>query len=191
MFNHEKEIRENWFSEHIAEYKTYDDIKVLRWAKPNSWMYGCNYVFQGCNLYISGDIGEAVFCFTEKADVKRIAQYSLSYFKSKLRAFCEPEEDFNSDKAIKRLREWLKELKEYDKTYDHDQMKDFFAEIREECISKSGFISILHKYDDLIGDLDVDYWEWMPNCGDETPIRLEGYLIGLQMASEQLTSEPN
>ena len=129
MFNHEKEIRENWFSEHIAEYKAYDDIKILRWAKPNSWMYGCNYVFQGCNLYISGDIGEAVFCFTEKADVKRIAQYGLSYFKSKLRAFCEPEEDFNSDKAIKRLREWLKELKEYDKTYDHDQMKDFFAEI--------------------------------------------------------------
>lgn len=182
----DKEIKENWFYEHVADLKYYGDIKTLRWGKPNHWMYRCNYVFQGRNMYVSGDIGEAVFCFTELADVNKIADYSLSYFESKLRAFCEPEKEFDSEKAIKRLRAWLKELKECGTEWDHDEMRRFFEEVKKECTSKKNFEFIINNHYDMISELDQDFWEWLPGCGDETPMRIRAYLIGLKMAAEQL-----
>jgi hypothetical protein len=137
-------------------------------------------------MYVSGDIGEAVFCFTELADVNKIADYSLSYFESKLRAFCEPEKEFDSEKAIKRLRAWLKELKECGTEWDHDEMRRFFEEVKKECTSKKNFEFIINNHYDMISELDQDFWEWLPGCGDETPMRIRAYLIGLKMAAEQL-----
>lgn len=183
----EKEIRERWFYEHLAEYSEQGKLKVLVWSKPKSWMYGTKYIFDGCNMYVSGDIGEAVFCFTEKADVHTFKDYNIDYFESKLRAYGEERRTFDPARAVKRLREWLKEMKEYPKEYDHDSMRELFQEARQ-CSSHSEWNYILHEHDDFISELDQDYWEWMPNCGDEIPWRIYGYLIGLQMASEQLKS---
>jgi hypothetical protein len=184
MQNVELEIRERWFLNHEAIYTELGDLKVLDWKQKGTIAYYIRYVFDGCRMYVSGDLGEAVFCFTEKADVHIQSQYSLSYFESKLEAYSEDRRDFNSEKAVKRLRGWLNELKESGVEYDHDEMRELFEEARN-CSSKDYWCHIVNSYD-FISDLDPDYWEWMYDIGDEIPLRIQAYLIGLKMASEQL-----
>lgn len=42
------------------------------------------------------------------------------------------------------------------------------------------------RFHEFIKELDYDFWEWIYDIGNETPWRIRGYLVGLQMASEQL-----
>jgi hypothetical protein len=148
-------------------------------------MYGCKFIFDGCKMYVSGDIGEAVFCFTEKVDVHTFNDYNINYFESKLRALSEDRRTFESTKAVKRLRHWLNELKEDQIDYDHDEMKELFDEVRE-CGSKSEWRHIIQNHEEFISEIEPDYWEWIDGCGDEIPIRVHSYLIALQMAWEKL-----
>jgi hypothetical protein len=187
MKDYETRIRENWFAEHVADYQEHGELKVLVWKKPGTSMYYCRYVFDGSKMYVSGDIGEAVFWFTEKADLFNQCAYSLEYFESKLAAYGESRRDFDSEKAIKALKEWAKELRKNNTEYDHDDMKTLFDDCRD-CSLTNHWEHILSNHSDWIGEIDCDYWEWMYSVGDEIPSRIKGYLVGLNMAAEQLKS---
>lgn len=189
MKDYESHIRETWFSDHKADLQEHGDLKVLVWKKPGTSMYYCRYVFDGSRMYISGDIGEAVFWFTEKADVFNQCTYGLGYFEGKLVAYGENRRDFDDKKAEKALREWAKELKENDVKYDHDQMRELFSDARDNCSTIKDWHYALNNHSDWIGEIDCDYWEWMYNIGDEIPMRIKGYLVGLKMAAEQLKSK--
>lgn len=180
----EDQIRKTWFKNHVATYEDHGELKVLQWRKPDTSVYYVRYAFDGNKMYVSGDTGEAVFCFTEKVSLHRLARYDIGYFESKLKAYHEDRRDFNSDKAIKRLREWLKEIKKDGAEYDHDDMKELFEDVRE-CRSVSDLAFVINSHD-FIGDLEPDYCEWMYGIGQEIPWRIRGYLVGLKMALEQL-----
>lgn len=180
-----KDIKENWFKDHVATLTQHGTLQVLEWKRPTSGTYRCRYVFDGSNMYISGDIGEAVFRLTWKADIHSFNDLYIGYFKGKMSAYSDDKMDFDSDNAVKRLREWLKNLKENEIKYDHDEMRELFEEARN-CSSKDNWAYIVNSHD-FISDLEPDYWEWFYNIGDEIPARIHAYLIGLQMASEQLT----
>lgn len=182
----EQRIRGN-FKDHIATLTEHGDLKVLDWKKPGTSFYYVRYVFDGYKMYITGDLGEAIFCLTWKADIGSFSNLSLGYFHEKLNAYCSDKYDFDSDKAVKRLREWLNQLKEDEKEYEHDKMQELFERARS-CSEEWEWVEVIHEYEDFISDLDVDYWEWLYNIGREYPIRVFSYLIGLQMASKQLTS---
>jgi hypothetical protein len=182
----EQRIREVWFKDHIATLTEYGDLKVLDWKEPGTIIYYIRYVFDGSRMYITGDLGEAVFCLTWKADIHSFNGLSLGYFHEKLSAYHEDKYDFDSDKAVKRLREWLNDLKDNEVEYDHDEMKELFEEARG-CGEEWEWIEVIHNHDDFISKLEPDYWEWFYNIGREYPARFISYLIGLQMASEQLS----
>jgi hypothetical protein len=190
--NAESIIRNEWFSEHEATYTENGDFKVLTWKREGTRCYYIRYVFDGSRMYVTGDLGEALFCFTELAEVHTFSDYDLGYFEEKLRAYHEDRRSFNSDVAVSRLREWVNDLKKYGTNYDHDEMKDLFEQARG-CSSRSEWAHIINSHD-WISDLDIDHWEWTYSSGDEMPMRLQSYLIGLKMASEQLriaaTQEP-
>jgi hypothetical protein len=38
----------------------------------------------------------------------------------------------------------------------------------------------------MVNEFPLLAGEWLPGCGDETPMRIRAYLIGLKMAAEQL-----
>lgn len=183
----EKEIRERWFKDHVATLTTHGELQVLRWKKPGTGIYGCSYVFDGNHMYISGDIGWAVFCLTWKASIHSF-DVNIHYFDEKLSASSEERRDFNAEKAKSRLREWLKDLKEGDRKYDHDDMKKLFEQARG-CDRHSEWAEIVNSNIDFISGLDCDYWEWIYSIGDEIPTRVYGWLIGLKMASEQLKNK--
>jgi hypothetical protein len=184
----EQEIRGIWFKDHVATLTTHGDLQVLDWSNPETICYSCRYVFDGYKMYISGDIGSAVFDLTWKADVHSFNKVSIGYFTEKLAAFSDPKRDFSSEKAVKRLRERLKDIKYEGIEYDHEAMRELFEHARNSR-EQWEWVEAVHEHEDLISKLDRDYWEWIYTCGDEIPTRVYAYLIGLKMASEQLWKE--
>lgn len=204
--NIEKEVREKWFEKHTAEFEKLNDrISILDWINPNSSCYYCRYVFDGSRLYVSGDIGEAVFRFTEKATLEGISKYDLYYFHSKLSAFCENKYSFDSDTAIETIKEhieYARENMDYEEDDDgkeieanndrNEEINNYIQALKEliieskTCNNKGSWdYEVEQKYDDL-RDYDCDVSEWIYTAGDVIPNRIVGYLIGLKMALEQL-----
>lgn len=66
-------------------------------------------------------------------------------------------------------------------------MRDLFYRAREECNSCYEWHNVVNEICDFISDLEPDYWEWFYDIGNDYPMRLQSYLIGLKMASEQLS----
>lgn len=186
----EKEIREHWFKDHKATLTNQGDLQVLNWSKPSTCIYGVRYIFDGCRMYITGDIGEAIFVLTWKATLKSFNDLSLSYFTEKMRAYNGERRDFNSDYAVSRLREWLKQMKDDGMKWDNEEMRELFNAARH-CSSINEWVGMVKDSEDFIEELDVDYWEWMYNAGDQIPMRVQAYLMGLKMAWEQLKENEN
>lgn len=184
----ESVIRNDWFKNHKAEYLEDENFKVLIWKEPGSSFYYIRYVFDGCKLYISGDCGEAIFCFTEKADLHIQTEYNLDYFYKKCKAFCESKYDFDSEIAIQRLSEEKQYYLENDGDCDIDIFNDLISKANDCCDIEDWRYAINKHYDELSG-IDPDCCEWVFSCGNKTPIRIHGYLIGLKMAAEQLKSK--
>jgi hypothetical protein len=177
-----KEIKENWFKEHIATITELRGITILDWKQHDSVIFSIRYVFDGYNMYITGDLGEAIFRFTEKAVPERIASYNLSYFHEKLRAFCDSKYDFDRTKA--------KETLDYILNGREDIDNSIYKELRriiEDSDSVDSYRINLANLD--IYKLDNDAWEWVGTLGNVIPIRVQAYLIGLQMATECLRKE--
>lgn len=182
-----KQIRDHWFKDHKATLTQHGDLQVLQWAKPGTSVYSCRYVFDGNKMYISGDIGEAVFWLTWKADVHSFNDIHVGYFEEKLQAYSGKRRDFDSDKAVQGLREWVRELKKKGRKYEHESMQELFEGARDcDSVDRWGHEVVNSHLNDFIRELDCDYWEWMYEIGSVMPARIEAYLIGLKMASEQL-----
>lgn len=190
----EKEISEYWFKAHKAELINYGDITVLNWRNPNSNSYYVRYVFDGYRMYISGDIGEAVFNLTWKATVNSFDDLYLGYFLSKMSTCSNGEYKFDSDTAKEKIIEWKSRLLE-DKEFNNEEDKEEFLETIDEMIEdiencnseeQWAWEYVNEKYNDFISENDFDYWEWIYNIGNVVPYHNYAYLIGLKMASEQL-----
>ena len=178
--NDKEMIMEEWFKYHKAKIIQEEDIKVLEWRKPGSGYYGVTYIFNGFYMFVSGDLGDAVFRFTEQARPERIANYPLSYFEEKMTAYHEPAKDFNPDKAKK----YLEEMKQENEELFPDDTYEELLKLADSCHSVAGWVDRL-SYDGYM-DTISDSWEWLPKIGNETPSRVKAYLIGLKMANEQL-----
>ncbi len=173
------------FRDHQAKLKDLGDIQILDWKKPGTSAYRIRYVFDGYMMYVSGDLGEAVFELTWKANVYSFDDVSIQYFAQKLKAYCEDRWNFSNQKAVKRLQECLKDIKSDGVTYDHNSMHDLFQEARD-CSTTWEWAEIVRSHEDWISELDQDYWEWLYDIGNEYPAWLQSYLVGLKMASRQL-----
>lgn len=184
-------IKSEWFKDHIATYEELSkNTSVLSFNKQGTNAYAVRYIFDRNYLIITGDIGDAIFCLTEKAKLKSIAdEYSISYLFGKLRADRDAY-DFDGEKAIEKLKS---NFAEYD--FDDDEEKEEFEDlaeemysaIREECNTESQWATILNcDYYDKIQEYDCDCWEWIYSIGKEYSWQALGWVVGLRMAYEQL-----
>lgn len=99
-------------------------------------------------------------------------------------AYHEDRMDFNQDKAIDRLEEWGSAIND-----DDDELINELKDAAAYCLNKDGWILVIEEHHNEICDIDQDYWEWLPNIGDEIPVRIKAYLIGLKMAIKQLEED--
>ncbi len=192
-----QEIRETWFKNHVATLTEEGNLKVLEWKKPGTNVYYCKFVFDNNMMYISGDIGEAVFELTWKADVHSFNGIYTGYFMEKLQAFSGCRYLYDGEKAGAYLEEWLDENIEEMEFKSEDDKEDFldtFEELvgdAENCDSEDrwGFGYVNQKYCEFIEKLDINYWEWIYSIGRTPSQRILGYIVALQMASEQLKAK--
>ncbi|QQE79641.1 hypothetical protein [Alicyclobacillus sp. SO9] len=186
--DYEKNIKE-WFKNHQAHLTSYSDrLAILDWSQPGTNTYRCRYVFDGNMMYISGDIGTAVFWLTWKGNVHSFDDINIGYFHEKMDAFSNDRWSFNERSVVSSLRNWLKDMKEDGTEYDHEEMRALFQEARS-CSQQWEWREVIQSPQAFISELNPDYWEWMYDCGNDYPLRVRGYLIGLQMASEQIREQ--
>lgn len=190
-----KEIKEYWFKNHKAELVKCGDITILNWRNPESGNYYVRYIFDGYRMYISGDIGDAVFSLTWKATLESFTELDLDYFLSKMTTCSNGKERYCSEKASARLKEWKAELLE-DKIFENDEEKEEFLEMFDDLISGAENCTSIEQwaweyvnsdtFNEFISENHCDYWEWIYNIGTVIPYHNFAYLIGLKMAYEQL-----
>ena len=195
----EKEIREVWFKDHKANYiNINDDLKILEWKKPDSLHMNIRYVMDKNNLYITGDLYSAMLCLTQQANLESLGKYSLYYFSQKIRTMERSESDFNNKKAIREIKDKFKDWYDIDLDSDSEIDKEYFehAEVlkmllngAEECRDEEDWCNFVKLNYDEIDNVDPDCWEWIFDVGMEVSSYIRAYLIGLQMAYEQVFEE--
>lgn len=156
MSKMEEEIRGSWFKNHVATLSKHGDLEVLDWQQPGTVIFKVRYVFDGCHMYVSGDLGEAVFRFTEKANPTRVSRYDLHYFEEKLRAFCDARRDFDRDKA----KGYLVEQKN-EGIIDESVYSELLSLV-DQCSTSREWEHLI--YDD-VNRFGEDAWEWLPGIG--------------------------
>ncbi|MDK7474941.1 hypothetical protein OWP15_19880 [Bacillus paranthracis] len=180
-----EEIKNEWFADHVAEIKGEEGLQVIQWGKPGTNMYRTKYVLSGANVFIAGDIGEAVYTLTCAATPENIKGFNLSYFTGKLKASCGDRWNFDSKKA-------RKELNEYWEEYDMNDQEEDSEEMRMKILSAINESSSMSEYQYWLHDayhttsMDSDTISDVSDFGKRLPYRLIGYWLGLQMAIEQL-----
>lgn len=189
-----QEIEAEWFPEHVASFEQLSEsTAVLSFRKPGTSVYAVRYILDRNYLIITGDIGEAVFCLTEKAKLKSLAEeYSMSYLFGKLRADRDAY-DFDSEKAVQKLKSNFKDY-EFDTKEEEKKFKELteemYTSIREECNSESQWDTMLNcDYYDKISEYDQDCFEWIYSIGKEYSWQALGWVVGLKMAYKQLNEE--
>lgn len=181
-----KEIREYWFKDHQVNIVSNLPMTVINWRKPDTGIFAVRFVLDKNYMYVSGDIGDAVFRFTQEADIRCIANYNLQYFHEKLSAFSNPKYDFDEEQARKELQGWRDDTMDKEGKEDKNKFIDDIKQI-ENIIGESSTVNdFVYSMRDLHNDFIRDRWEWIYRIGEVIPIRVQAYLIAIQMINERL-----
>lgn len=119
------------FENHKATLKTLNnDTQTLEWKEPGTRFYQVDYVFHKNMLFVSGDIGEASFSCTwcPKWDTDNGWLLSLDYLFGKLSAIKGDKYEWNSDDAIKNLKDHYEESFYELEEEDFDNMSAYIIE---------------------------------------------------------------
>ncbi len=177
-------IRNDWFQDHVAEIHGEEGLQVISWGKPGTNMYRAKYVLSGNNVFISGDIGEAVYSLTCAATLDNIKGFDLGYFTGKLQAFCGSRWNFDEQLAKKELKEHWEEY-EMDEIEYSSEIYKAIKDAIEESNSLEGYQAWLTGVYTSTS-INSDMMEFVWDFGKTMPPRLIAYWVGLQMAAEQL-----
>lgn len=181
------------FSHHKAVFRQLDGISTLDWRNENgSSEYYVRYVFdeERCCLYLSGDLGSAVVRLTEHSTLKTLSRYikMIDYFVGKIE--CSTDK-YRYDEEI--AKEELKEILFPEDVMLSDEEKeerqDCFEELMEQFNNFHGFGTVSQDSDRVLSEAYADYWEWIAGAGQYIAPRIILWLVGLQMAWEQVKNE--
>lgn len=185
MDRHEKVIE--WakkdFSEHKANLRMLDGIVELVWQKPGTGVNSIVYLMRKGFLYVSGDLGEAVYCWSGRVTLPFLNDCSLDYFQGK----CEASETgrrfevWDSDKAEARINRFPEDYGEDFNIELYKTGKDAMigaASTKEEWAQWLGT-------DEAYELLGADFWEY-GDIGIDIHPRCIYHWLGLKLAYEQL-----
>lgn len=177
------------FENHVATYDVLSEtISVLTWKEPGSNLYMVRYVMDGRQLYISGDLGSAVFDLTWNATPQSFNGIGYYYFTEKLHAYSRERYVIDSDVLKAELNERFDELTDGHPDEDEiKELKEVFEQIEgfDTVEEIAGYINHSNAYN-ILQNFDVDAWEWIYNVGQVISPNIVYYLVGLQLASKQL-----
>lgn len=182
------------FRNHKATFKQFDGISTLDWRnKDGSSNYYIRYVFdeeKGC-LYITGDLGSAVVRLTEKSMLESLSSYinSIGYFLGKI--LC------STDKYVYDLELARDQLKQRliipDEEYEDERLDELQVLVSDtlECFEELNGFNLSDDVKERLSKEDADYWEWIYDIGKDVDIRVILWLVGLEMAYNQICKKNN
>lgn len=194
--------RTEWFKNHEVALSEFTDgknvIRVVRFYQPKTIYYAVRYVFDGNHIYVSGDLGCAIFeCTWTPLPTDKTP--SFWYLFEKCHAFEGNLWDFDSYVCKSVLRDTLLEPGKggnhtvYPEKWDDnpDAVHTFRALLRRanDASTTEQWAHVMKEIDVEEGSLSIvdnDYWEWMYGAGNVMPPCMIGILTGLQMVSEEL-----
>lgn len=183
------EIRNLKFHRHKATLRRFwpqedcfGPITVIDWRRPGTCAYAVRYVCDGYHIYITGDLGEAIFELTWNADEHAFDEKSLNYLYKKLlvSSVVDRAMTFDAAHAAESIRSVYSD--------EEDQfVVDLCAKGACSCFDLQEWIEWLYENKEMIEKrLSVNWFETLPNIGSVYCQRFLLWVTGLQMASEQL-----
>lgn len=178
--------RTEWFKDHRAQcLAVTTDFRVIEWRNPQSWVYGVRFIMHRRWLVVVGDIGEAVYEWSEDISPEFLRGLDFDYFRSKCRA-SESGQDFNLFDAGEGKAALLTEVacsaKEDPK----------WADVLYKLSSKIGSCSCIDEWKEAVryyydmGDLDAEAASRAYDLSVFPHPRQIGHFVGLQLALGQL-----
>lgn len=183
----------SYFGNHVAQVRMAigaideESLIHLRWAMPDSNFSRVDYIIRRGYLYVSGDLGEAIYQWNSMIDLKFLAECDLDYFASKCQASEKGThfEHWYREKAEHWIRNNLKELAtEYEGLPIYEQEQ---TSLIGSCGLEDEWRHHLEHMDEddrtlLFGEEWYDYL----NIGNDVHIRLWLHWQGLKLAYKQL-----
>lgn len=182
------------FKDHVASVIEFEGNQIINWRRPGEVNYSMKIICSGANIFISGDLGEAVYWCTWKTSWQNIADKNFGYLLGKLQCVTYGKKDYQQDQCIKDIEEWYQEqMNEYNEYPDGfiDGYKSNLNDFRQRAMwhteSKWTWIPFLQDYDlESIGeDFDTVMWKF----GEQINSRLYGYWVAFHMIKEQLENK--
>lgn len=192
------------YDDHIQKYKTqmreafknfkatFTDlnlVQILDWRNENgSINHYVRFVFDKYAqiMTVSGDLGTAVFHFTEDAIFENISRYTtMEYFFEKI-ATTTDRYQYDEEYAYEQVKQYLDVedvAKDSFAVTDEQKQKLYLAKKMAKEADLNGFeettTEMLEKY-------DPDYWEWAYEIGKLPHVRCIAWFEALHLARKQL-----
>lgn len=189
----EKEIREEWFKDHsIKTIEGVDGFQRISFGKKGTRFYQVDYVLSDNMVYITGDLGDAVYSLTCQATLDNIKGDNLSYFTSKVTAHERSRWIFDSDLAQKDIEEYIFDWCDVDNV---DGLDEEERELYDELMSATTeWSSVEHFQTAVYSIYDRTNISWfdgeaagcIADCGQRLNRVFVAYWLGLQMIIEEL-----
>lgn len=181
-----------YFHDHVASLSQFGDLEVLTWKdKRGSSVYSVRFVFDPKvnRMYVSGDLGAAVFHFTEPATFQNISGYSsLPYFFEKI------ETATNTIEYVSDRTEFEEDLGYFANFVVPDNCEYYESEFAEmvdrlwECYGNNG-IELDPELYEIVNAWTFyrnDVYEWISEVGKRVHPRIILWFEALHLAREQI-----
>jgi hypothetical protein len=187
-------IKKNWFTNHEANFTRLEGVTILDWKEKGTSMYSVRYVFVGSRLYISGDIGDAIFNLTWQSTPESFNDVNLGYFLGKLSCHSRDRWHYDEKKARNDLREWYEEaifeaegkfLKETEEV--HNNLKKIINSVSSPKELERELFDFY--MDNSFYYYDGEDFSMFSDFGKKLPMVFVAYLLGIKLAVEQCKSE--
>lgn len=213
--DYEKEIRENWFKDHEATIEHHNEnLTTITWRKKGTSIYYISYIIRYNTLFVTGDVGDAVYGWPDRISLEWLAGCDIHYFNGKCAASESGRgyKDWDSKIAEKewkrQVEERFEELKDniaYDRSIDNDEEENkrlaHVEELYEEhesllehatssIDSLQEWVHFMVEEQNTLYEIFGDDWaSGLSTIGEVIDNRCLSHLIGLKMIQEKLNKE--
>ncbi|WP_374723665.1 hypothetical protein [Calidifontibacillus erzurumensis] len=190
------EIRERWFKNHkIKSLEGQAGFQRIVWGEEGTIMYQIVYVLSGNMVFITGDLGDAVYSLTCAATLENIKRFNLSYFTEKITASERDKYDFDASLAQQQIEKYFLN---WCNVSHVDQLKEEDKELFEELLFATNNWNRSEHFEQAVFSIyeqtSVDWFDseaasCIADCGKQLNRSLIAYWVGLQMVIEQLEAQ--
>ena len=185
------DIKKYWFPDHQADFlyplgpQDKGTPSLLTWYKPGTSTYKVHYIVLGNTLFVTGDIGSAIYVWNEPISFEWLATLDYHYFVGKNEGIEGKDKSYRSwdPKALAaHFDEEIKDLAENEELSTEEIIKNYGLQDWKDSVNSEGewlaYLSDLYDRGPLDGEQLSDFHD----LGLVPDMRTIGHWMGIQMA---------